>query len=71
LKGGFFVERNLVLIVVKGGVVQGVQSTDADALVVVRDEDVGETGYYEWPETQWGNELDQVLKELGKEVDEE
>lgn len=46
-------ERNVVLIVVKGGVVQLVQSTDAEALIVVRDEDVGETGYFEWPETQW------------------
>lgn len=60
-------ERNVVLIVVKGGVVQGVQSTDAEALIVVRDEDAGgEITTYEWPETQWGEELDQVLKELGE-----
>lgn len=60
-------ERNVVLIVVKGGVVQEVQCTDAEALVVVRDEDAGgEIATYEWPETQPGNELDQVLKELGE-----
>lgn len=57
-------ERSVVLVVVKGGMVQDVQCTDAEALVVVRDEDAGETGCYEWPETQWGDELDQVLKEL-------
>jgi hypothetical protein len=64
-------ERNVVLIVVKGGMVQLVQSTDAEALIVVRDDDAGETSYCQWPETQWGDELDQVLRELGEKVDEE
>ncbi|RPF49483.1 hypothetical protein EDD75_0299 [Thermodesulfitimonas autotrophica] len=61
-------ERSVVLIIVKSGIVQDVQCTDAEALVVVRDEDAGgEITTYEWPETQWGDELDQVLKELDKD----
>lgn len=63
-------ERSVVLITVKGGMVQDVQSTDAEVLIIIRDEDTGETGYFQWPETQWGAELDEALKGLGEEVDE-
>jgi len=65
------VKRNVVLIIVKQGVVQSVQSTDAEALIIVRDEDAGgEIACWEWPETQWGDELDRALEELGEDVEE-
>lgn len=58
-------ERTIVLVTVRGGVVQDVQSTDAGVIVVIKDYDSNPAEAYSWPDTQWGEELDDVLKELG------
>ncbi|MEW6770109.1 MAG: hypothetical protein AB1330_01770 [Bacillota bacterium] len=64
-------ERSVVLVVIKDGRVHLVQSTDAEALIAVHYEDTDVTDYFEWPEVQWGDELDQVLEEYSEDSENE
>lgn len=59
-------ERTVILVTVKSGIVWDIQSNNAEALIIVHDKDAGEKGYNEGSRIKPRRELKKILKTLTK-----